>query len=79
MKTDSVLEKAVMRIVNAQLRENDPKATKETLERLLKEGRGETEAKELIASVLIEEMRYMLKNGQEFDEERFAKRLAESG
>ena len=50
---------------------------KETFERLVVSGAVEKRAKEMIAAVLIEEMYYVLKNKENYNEQRYARRLSE--
>lgn len=67
----------MLEAVENQLRLDEPKCTKETFERLVASGTGEKRAKEMIAAVLIEEMYYVLKNKEPFNEQRYAQRLSE--
>lgn len=65
------LKAQMIEAVDNQLRGNDPKAVKETFDRLVQLGYGEKKAKEMIAAVLIEEMYYVLKNQETYNEERY--------
>jgi hypothetical protein len=71
------LKKSIMEAVDNQLSMNEPKCVKETFERLVASGAGEKRAKEMIATVLIEEMYYVLKNKENYNEQRYAQRLSE--
>lgn len=70
------MKRLLIGAVENQLRGNTPKATKETFERLISRGYDRAAAKEMIASVLLEEIYYMLKDGRRFNEEEFTKKLS---
>jgi preprotein translocase subunit SecA len=70
------LKAQLIEVVNNQLRDNDPKATKESFNRLVQLGYKEDKAKEMIAAVLIEEMYGLLKNNETYNEERYTRKLA---
>jgi hypothetical protein len=70
------LKAKILEIVDNQININDPKCTKETLERLVNSGFSEIESKEMIGRVLIEEMYELLKNQVPFNEERYAEKLS---
>lgn len=67
------LKKQILEVVENQLRINEPKCTRETLERFMAEGIGRQQAKEMIAAVLLEEMYYVLKDKEPFNEEQYAR------
>ena len=56
------LKKQMLETVENQLRMNEPRCTRETLERLMTEGIHRQQAKEMIAAVLLEEMYHILKD-----------------
>jgi hypothetical protein len=66
----------LLEIVENQLREDNPKCTGETLNRLLEMGKTEEESKLLIAGILVEEMYDIMKNQVPFNESRYAEKLA---
>lgn len=70
------LKNEMLEVVNNQLRDKDPECTIETLNRLLSLGYSEEEAKEMIAAVLIEEMYYVLKNQEGYNQERYSQKLS---
>jgi 2,3-bisphosphoglycerate-independent phosphoglycerate mutase len=70
------LKRIILEVVNNQIRDNDPPITKVTLERLKKSGYTEQQAKEKIASILIEEIYDVLKNHEVYNEERYANKLS---
>jgi len=51
-RSSRVLNKAIMKVVENQLRDGTPPETKQTLDRLLNDGIEEPEAKRLIACVV---------------------------
>jgi hypothetical protein len=59
---------AILEVVENQLRENNPPETKQTLQRLIKEGYSLKEAKELIGVVLFVETVDVLNKKRDFDE-----------
>ncbi len=69
------LRRAIFEIVDNQLRGNNPPETKETLERLMAEGRSRSEALELIACVVTTEIFEVLKFGRPYDNARFVEAL----
>lgn len=70
------LKRQMIEAVDNQLRDNDPKAVKEAFDRLIQSGYDMKKAKEMIAAVLIEEMYYILKNQEHYNEERYVGKLA---
>ncbi|MGV3487238.1 MAG: SEC-C metal-binding domain-containing protein [Tuberibacillus sp.] len=70
------LKSQILEVVENQLKMNDPKCTQQTLDRLVDFGFSASKSKEMIASVLVEEMYYVMKNNDPFNEKRYAKRLA---
>lgn len=69
------LKKMILQAVDNQLQANDPPITKVTYERLQSSGYTKQQAKEKIASILVEEMYDVLKNQEHFNEERYTKNL----
>jgi hypothetical protein len=77
IEDDFNLHKIVIQSVETQIRDNDPPVTKATFERLLKNGHDEASAKEMIASVIAEEIYLMLKENREMNVESFGSRMEE--
>jgi len=69
------LQKAILDVVENQIRENNPPATKKTFDRLLKKGHSKDEAMKLIGSAVATEIYEVLKNKKPFDEKRYIKAL----
>jgi Holliday junction resolvasome RuvABC DNA-binding subunit len=70
------LKSNILETIDNQLRMNNPKCTKKTLDRLINLGYSEEQSKEKIGAVLIEEMYDILKNKVLFNEERYERNLS---
>ena len=66
---------AMLEVVENQLRDNTPPETKQTLQRLIKEGHSEEEAKRLIATVVASEIFEVLKQQRPYDQARYVAAL----
>ena len=75
MDMNELLGDEILEIVNNQLRSNNPPQTKQTLERLMKEGYSKTDAKKLIGQCVVAEVTRVVMERKPFDEERFVKNL----
>ena len=75
MKVNKRLNQAVLEVVENQIRHLNPPATKETLDRLLREGHSEDEARRLIGCVVASEIFDILKAMQPYDEDRYVAAL----
>jgi len=75
MKSNPILKKAILSVVNNQLKDNNSPETKQTYERLLKEGHSESEAKRLIGCVVAAEIFDILKKKEPFNQQRFVAAL----
>jgi hypothetical protein len=69
------LRRAILEVVNNQLRDNTPPETRATLDRLVAAGRSRKEAIELIACVVSTEIFEVLKSGRPYDNVRFVAAL----
>lgn len=69
------LKKLVIEVVDNQIKDNNPPSTKEAYEKLQEFGFTKTEAKERIASVVAEEIWYVMHENQPFNEKRFNEKL----
>jgi len=69
------LRAAILEVVDNQLVNNTPPETRQTFERLLREGKSEDEAKMLIASVVAVEIFEVLNRQEPYKNERFVKAL----
>lgn len=71
------LKKIILEIVENQLKDNDPPATKEAYHKLLDAGYSVREAKEKIGTVVLTEIYDVLKENQSYDEVRYNLALEE--
>ena len=71
------LQKAILEAVENQLRADDPPETKQTFDRLLREGYSEDDAMKLIGRAVATDIYEVLKNKTPFDKERYVKALKE--
>jgi hypothetical protein len=69
------VREALFETIQNQIDKNNPKETKVTYDRLIREGRHHDDAMRLIAFVLVREMNDMLKAGRPFNEVRYIKAL----
>jgi hypothetical protein len=69
------LNKLIMQVVENQLRDGTPPETKQTLDRLLKDGMAKSEAKRLIGCVVVSEIFDVMKSKQPYNHDRFVKAL----
>jgi hypothetical protein len=69
------VNKLILDVVERQLETCTPVQTKETLERLMAEGFSEEDAKHLIGSAVVNEMRSVVSEGRSFQEDRFVSLL----
>ena len=76
MSNDKTLRDAMLDTVLDQINRNDPPAARDTYDRLIDEGASNSQALNLMATALREEMAHMLEAKVEFDNDRYAKRLA---
>jgi hypothetical protein len=74
-KSREILRATVLEVVDNQIRDGTPLATRQTFERLQNEGHSAAEAKRLIAGVVAAEVFSVFRNKQAFDEARFVQRL----
>lgn len=75
MKPNEPQNKAVLELVDNQIRQLNPPATKETLGRLVREGYDQDEVRRLIGSVVAREIFDNLKNMEPYDENRYVAAL----
>jgi hypothetical protein len=69
------LQRAILEVVENQLREGTPPETRASLQRLMAEGRSREEAVKLIGCVVTSEIFDVLKNHEPFNETRFVAAL----
>ena len=71
MSADKRLNKAILDVVDNQIRALNPPATKETFDRLVSEGLDHDEARRLIGCVVASEIFDVLKALQPYNEARY--------
>ena len=69
------LQKAILEVVKKQLENNEPKETRETLNRLTSDGHSEAKALDLIGHVVASEVIGVLSEGRTYDESRYINAL----
>lgn len=74
-QSSRVLNKAILEVVDNQIRDSNPTATKDTFDRLIGEGIARDEARRLIGCVVASEIFDILKHLQPYDEDRYVKAL----
>jgi len=75
MKPNRQLNKAIMEVVENQIRQLNPPATKETFDRLVREGHDREEARRLIGCVVASEIFDILKSMEPYNETRYVNAL----
>ena len=75
MKSNEVVRREILQVVENQLRDNQPPETRKTLKRLQDSGISESDAKIYIAQCVSAEIFNVMKYGKPFDKKRFVKNL----
>lgn len=75
MKSSKIVRKTILEVVDNQLRDLNPPETKETFDRLIKEGYSKEEARRLIGSAVASEIFEVLKQQKPYDHQRFVDAL----
>lgn len=75
-KSSSVVRKVLIEAIKTQIEDNTPPETKETYDRLLRQGITEEDAYMYLAQALSTEMYHMMKVKREYSRESYVKRLA---
>ena len=70
-----IVRQQMLKVVNNQLKMNDPPETKTTFNRLKKLGYSSSDAKMLIGRCVAGEINEIMKSQRPFDEDRFVKAL----
>ena len=74
-ETNPTLREEMKKVVRNQIRQNDPPETKQTYERLIREGFPIDEVMRQLAAVVSAEIYDVTKNKEPFNQERYIKRL----
>jgi len=75
MKVNENLRNAIFEVIANQVNANDPPETALTLERLMKEGFSEFQAKQLVGQAIVVEVIDAIQNRKPYNEERYLKNL----
>ena len=76
MEADFNLYKHILGVVDKQIEESDPPKAREVYEKLINSGDDENTAKEKIASIIAEEMYYLLLDeNKSFNQDRYIEKL----
>lgn len=75
MEANENVRQEIFNIVNNQMATNNPPETKETFNRLKKEGYNDFEARQLIGQCVAVELFDILKHHKRFDEARYIRHL----
>ena len=76
-KSNPILKREILQVVDNQLKNLNPPETKQTYDRLIAGGISDQEARRLIACVVSSEIFDVLKKKQMFNRDRFVKALNE--
>jgi len=69
------LRAAILEVVDNQITNDNPPETRQTYERLMREGRSDADAKSLIGTVVAVEIFEVLKRQEPFNPQRFVQAL----
>jgi hypothetical protein len=75
-ETNPELGKAVIEVVENQIRDNDPPETRQTVERLIGEGYSADEARRLVSTAVTVEIFHIMRDRETFDRKRYLWNLA---
>jgi uncharacterized protein YoaH (UPF0181 family) len=72
MDSEKTVRNPYLQVVEDHLESGDPPETKSAVEALIAKGRSASEAKQLVAAVVREEMQEMMSAGRDFDNPKYA-------
>ena len=75
MKPNKILQQQIFEIIDNQIRDGKPPETKQTLDRLVKSGYSNTDAKKYIGQCVAVELFNIMNQQQPFDEKRYVQNL----
>lgn len=76
METNEILREQIFGIIKNQLRDNDPPETKNTYDRLKKDGFDDLATRQMIGQCLAVELFDVMKFGKPYNNERYIKNLS---
>jgi len=74
--TNPELGKAILEVVENQIRDNDPPETRRTIDRLTGEGYTDDEARRLVSTAVTVELFHMMRDCEKFNRERYVWNLS---
>lgn len=77
--SNRILKNQVAQAVESQMKLNEPECVNLTFQRLMAEGYTEQEAKEMIGAILLEDMYFILKENNQFNEKQYGEKLNRIG
>ena len=77
LDTNPEAGRAVLEVVEKQIRDNEPPETRQTFERLRAEGYPDDEARRLLATVVAVEIFHIMRDHEPFNRKRFLWNLAQ--
>ncbi|AUS06604.1 hypothetical protein [Pseudotamlana carrageenivorans] len=75
METNEKLREQIFDIIKNQLKDNTPPETKETFDRLIKEGFDDFQSRQMIGQCLAVEIFEVMKYGKPYNNKRYVKNL----
>jgi hypothetical protein len=75
-ETNPALGQAILEAVENQIRDNDPPETRQTIDRLIKDGYTNDEARRLVSTAVSVEIFHIMHDHESFDRDRFLWNLA---
>jgi Domain of unknown function (DUF1841) len=75
MKSNKIIREQVLLVVENQLRDNNPPATRQTYNRLLQSGISDADARIYIGQCVSVELFHIMKDQKPFNEKRYIKNL----
>ena len=75
MESNEIVKAEILKVVDEQIKLNDPIETKNTIDRLIEDGHTESDAKILIAQCVSVEIFGAMKNKKPFNRERYVQNL----
>ncbi len=75
MEINELFREQIFEIIENQLRDNDPPETRETFDRLLKEGFDDFQVRQMIGQCVMVELFDVISQGKPYDNERYVRHL----
>lgn len=75
-ETNPELQRMILEVVENQIRDNNPRETRQTIDRLVGDGHSAKEARRMVATAVVVEVFHTMRDHQPFDRQRFLWNLA---